>query len=83
MPWSFACLKYMPFENTEGKGKIARKEQFLLLPLCFLSIWSTFYHFHHVRNCRLLTPSVWKRLKIITWERVKTLLSNNPEVLQC
>ena len=28
MPWSFACLKYMPFENTEGKGKIAVKSNF-------------------------------------------------------
>ena len=26
------------FENTVGKGEIARNEQFLLYPQCFLSI---------------------------------------------
>ena len=30
------CLLYMPFENTVGKGEIARNEQFLLFPQCFL-----------------------------------------------
>ena len=25
-----------PFENTAGKGEIARNEQFLLFPQCFL-----------------------------------------------
>ena len=32
----------MSFENTEGKGEIARNEQFLLFPLCFLSILENF-----------------------------------------
>ena len=27
-----------PFENTVGKGEIARNEQFLLYPQCFLPI---------------------------------------------
>ena len=27
-----------PFENNVGKGKIARNEQFLLFPLCFLPV---------------------------------------------
>ena len=26
------CLQYKSFENTVGKGEIARKEQFLLFP---------------------------------------------------
>ena len=30
------CLQYMSFENTMGKGKIARYEQFLLFLKCFL-----------------------------------------------
>ena len=34
-----------PFENTVGKGEIARNEQFLLFPLCFLPVWITFCHF--------------------------------------
>ena len=31
----FMCLKYKSFENTVGKGEIARNEQFLLFPQCF------------------------------------------------
>ena len=27
-----------PFENTVGKGEIARNEQFLLFPQCFLPV---------------------------------------------
>ena len=30
------------FENTVGKGEIARDEQFLLSPQCFPPIWRTF-----------------------------------------
>ena len=33
-----------PFENTVGKGEIARNEQFHLFPQCFLPIWITFCH---------------------------------------
>ena len=29
------CLQYKSFENTVGKGEIARYEQFLLFPQCF------------------------------------------------
>ena len=28
----FMCLQYKSFENTVGKGEIARNEQFLLFP---------------------------------------------------
>ena len=34
-----------PFENTVGKGEIARNKQFLLFPHCFLPVWITFCHF--------------------------------------
>ena len=33
-------------ENTVGKGEIARYEQFLLFPQCFLPYWRTLQHFH-------------------------------------
>ena len=33
------------FENTVGKGEIARNKQFLLFPKCFLPVWITFFHF--------------------------------------
>ena len=49
-----------PFENTVGKGEIARNEQILLLPQCFLPVWITFCHFCQILNCRLQTLSVWK-----------------------
>ena len=42
-----------PFENTGGKGEIARNEQFLLFPQCFLLVWITFCHFPKILNCRL------------------------------
>ena len=32
----FTCLQYKSFENTVGKGEIARNEQFLLFQQCFL-----------------------------------------------
>ena len=44
----FMCLQYKSFENTVGKGEIARDEQFLLFPQCFLTIWKTFCHFHQI-----------------------------------
>ena len=56
-----------PFENTVGKGEIARNEQFLLFPQCFLLFWKTFFHFRQIWNCRLQTLSVWKSLKFVVW----------------
>ena len=34
----FTCLQYKSFENTVGKGEIARDEQFLLFQHCFLPV---------------------------------------------
>ena len=67
----FTCQQCRPFENTVGKGEIARNEQFLLFPQSFLPVWRTFCHFHQIQNCRLLTLSVWKSLEFVVWERVK------------
>ena len=44
----FKSMHYKPFENTVGKGEIARYEQFLLCPKCFLPIWRTFCHLHQI-----------------------------------
>ena len=44
----FMCLQYKSFENTVGKGEMARNEQFLLFPQCFLPVWKTFCHFHQI-----------------------------------
>ena len=30
------CMQYKSLENTVGKGEIARNEQFLVFPQCFI-----------------------------------------------
>ena len=39
-PW-FLCVCSTSLMKTVGKGEIARDEQFLLFPQCFLIIWKT------------------------------------------
>ena len=46
-PWLLPVCS-TSLENTMGKGEIARNEQFLLFPQCFLPIWRAFYHFHQI-----------------------------------
>ena len=77
-----------PFENTVGKGEIARNKQFLLFPLCFLPVLITFYHFHQIWNFHLQTLSIWKSLnlssgnglslnKTLAWSNLKALADDN------
>ena len=56
-----------PFENTVGKGEIARNEQLLLFPQCFLPVWITFCRSRQMWNCCLQTFLVWKSLKFVVW----------------
>ena len=49
----FTCLREKSFENTVGKGEIARNEQFLLFPQCYLTFKRAFSRFYQVSNCRL------------------------------
>ena len=44
----FDALGIKPFENTVGKGEIARNKLFLLFPQCFLPVWIPFCHFHQI-----------------------------------
>ena len=67
----FTCLQYKSFENTMGKGEIARNEQFLLFSQCFLSFYRTFLRFHQIWNCRLQPLLVLESLKFVVWQRVK------------
>ena len=53
------------FENTVGKGEIARNEQFLLFPQCFLLVGMTFCHFLNILNCCLQSLSIWKSPKFV------------------
>ena len=66
----FTCLQHKSFENTVGKGKIARNEQFLLFPV-FSTYWRTLCRFYQTFNCRLQTLSVWKSFVFVVWEMVK------------
>ena len=59
----FTPLENKCFENTVGKGEIARNEQFLLFPQFFLPVWRTFCYFLQIQNCRLQTVSIWTSLK--------------------
>ena len=45
----FMCLQSKSFKNTAGKGEIARNEQFLLFPQCFLHFWRTSVIFIRLR----------------------------------
>ena len=44
----FDALGNKPFENTVGKGEIARNEQFLLFPQYFLPVWIAFFPFRQI-----------------------------------
>ena len=44
----FTCLQYKSFESTAGKGELARNEQFLFFPQCFLPVCITFFHFSSI-----------------------------------
>ena len=66
----FTCLLHKTLENTVGKGEIARNEQFLLFPQRFLAFSRTSRHFPQIQNCRLQPLSLWKRLKLVVWEKV-------------
>ena len=47
-PFPNKPLQYKSFENTVGKGEIARNEQFLPFPQRFLPIQRTSYHFRRI-----------------------------------
>ena len=63
----------MTFENTGGKGEIARNEQFLLFPQCFLPVWRTFLPFFIKFESVVGKLWVWKNLKFVVWEGSNTL----------
>ena len=65
----FTCLQYKSFENTVGKGKTARNEQFLLFPQCFLPIWITYCHFHYNLQLSSANSFSLEESKFVVWER--------------
>ena len=70
-------LQHKSFENTVGKGEIARNEQFLLFPRCFLPIMQNFLTF--LSNLRFVVGvRVTSLLNDVTldWIKFKTLADN-------
>ena len=51
----FTCLQYKSFENTVGKGEIARNEQFLFFPTVFSTLLEDFLPFSS--NLKLLSAN--------------------------
>ena len=52
----FTCLQYKSFENTVGKGEIARNEQFLLFPhsvFCLFVDLSAIFNKIEIVVCKL------------------------------
>ena len=67
-PWFLHVCSTSLLKTLWKKGEIARKEQFLLFPQCFLPYWTTFCHSHQTKICCLQTLSAWKSLKFVVWE---------------
>ena len=67
-------LANKPFENTVGKGEIARNEHFLLCPVfsTLLENFSAIFIKSKIVVCKTL--SIWRSLKFVVWERVNPLL---------
>ena len=63
-------LQYRYSKNTVRKGETAHNEQFLLFPV-LSTLLKTFLPFSSSFH-QLQTLSVWKNLKIVIWERVKS-----------
>ena len=61
--------KHRSFENTVGKGEIARNEQFLLFPV-FSTCLESFLPFSSNLKLSSATLLVWTSLKFVVWERV-------------
>ena len=62
-------LQYSKMLREKEKLLISSKN--LLFPQRFLPFLRTYSHFHHKRNCRLQTLSVWNSLNFVVWERAK------------
>ena len=46
--WFLRVYNTRLLKKTVGKGEIARNEQFLFFPQCFLPVWINFCHFRQI-----------------------------------
>ena len=65
------------FENTAGKGEIARNEQFLLFPRVFYPYGklSAIFIKLEIVVCKLF--QFWKSLEFVVWENTSAMNANN------
>ena len=47
-PWFLRACRKSLLKTLWEKEEIARNEQFLLFPQCFLPVWRTFSHYHQI-----------------------------------
>ena len=69
------CMQYKSFENFLGKGEIARDEQYLIFPHCFLLFFenSVILIKFEIVFFELFQFSVWKSLKLVIWKRLNSI----------
>ena len=71
--WFLRVCNTNLLKTQREKEKLLITKQFLLFPQCFLNLSkelsSVFIKF---QNCRLQTLSVWKGLKFVVWEQVRS-----------
>ena len=72
-PWFLRVCSISLLKTLWEKEKLLVTSNFSFSHSVFYPFWTTFFHFHQIQNCRLQTLSVWKSLKFVVWERVKTL----------
>ena len=75
-PWFLRVCSTSLLKTLWEKEKLLVTSNFSFSPQRFLPTLGAFCHFHQIWNCRLQALSVWKRLKFVVWERVKTALKN-------
>ena len=70
-PWFLRVCSTTLLKSPWEKEKLLLTSNFSFFPQCFLPIWRTFFHFHQILNCHLLTLSIWRSRKFVVWDRVK------------
>ena len=85
--WKIPCHSHQLLLSANsfifGRVLIACYEQFHLFPQCLLPLWKISCHFHQILNCHLQTLSLWKGLKFVVWERVKSQKSSSEIYSSC
>ena len=66
------CLHYKSLKKIVGEGEIARNEQFLLFPQCFLQVLKTFCHFHQISKLSSANSfSLEESKNLLLWKGLK------------